>query len=92
MSSVSPEALSVENQTHPAEFKVIFTMPPPGLTNSTAVMNDCRHFPTLKSSSECPYPGYCAEIIGVLARRLGMMVKPVVLSEEELAQQVHQRC
>ncbi len=67
------------------ELKVLFIVPS-GASNTTAVMQEegCRRFPALLATDTCPYPGYCAEIVGHLAREARLRLRPVVVTEAQL--------
>ena len=66
------------------ELKVLFFHTPHRMFLTTNVMNDCRRFPALIPSAECPYPGYCPEIMQLLARRMGMRrVRPLVIADPD---------
>jgi len=38
------------------KIRILFARNPPD------AFDECRHFPTLKPSVECPFPGWCVEV------------------------------
>ncbi|KAH7726530.1 Protein W02A2.5 [Aphelenchoides avenae] len=49
-------------------------------TNPPDTFNLCREFPTLSPSVTCPFPGWTAEIVQMLADYLKWKIEPVMLS------------
>ncbi|KAH7698365.1 Protein W02A2.5, partial [Aphelenchoides avenae] len=65
-----------DNTTYIGKIRVVFANSPP------AVYDECVRFPVLTPSPKCPYPGYAAEIIGLVAKSLNMKVEPIVMTRK----------
>jgi len=55
--------------------RVLYTNFPPAVIDTGE-----NRFPALHHSTKRPYPGYCVEILQIIARNLRLHVKPVVAS------------
>ncbi|KAL3096094.1 hypothetical protein niasHS_005853 [Heterodera schachtii] len=53
------------------KLRVLFTRTPP------EAFDNCRKFPTLRPTLACPFPGWCAEVIGFLAEFMRLKIEPV---------------
>uniref|UniRef100_A0A914HUJ6 Solute-binding protein family 3/N-terminal domain-containing protein n=1 Tax=Globodera rostochiensis TaxID=31243 RepID=A0A914HUJ6_GLORO len=51
--------------------RVLFTRTPP------ETFDNCRKFPTLHPTLACPFPGWCAEVIGYLAEFMHLKIDPI---------------
>jgi len=68
-------------QTTYESLRVLFVAAVSESANYTAaVIDSCRRFPTFRSSLDCPFPGYCTEIMGLLAKSMNMRLEPVVMN------------
>uniref|UniRef100_A0A915DR92 Ionotropic glutamate receptor L-glutamate and glycine-binding domain-containing protein n=1 Tax=Ditylenchus dipsaci TaxID=166011 RepID=A0A915DR92_9BILA len=57
------------------QIRVVFGRNPPD------AFDTCREFPTLTPSIDCPFPGWMAEIVKMLADYLKLEIIPVVLDD-----------
>uniref|UniRef100_A0A915LPK8 Ionotropic receptor n=1 Tax=Meloidogyne javanica TaxID=6303 RepID=A0A915LPK8_MELJA len=58
------------------KIRILFARNPPD------AFDECRHFPTLKPSVECPFPGWCVEIISYLTEYLKLKIEPFILNNQ----------
>jgi len=79
----SPLTPNLPNDAEIKELKVLFFHTSKQVLLTTNVMNECRRFPTLQPTPECPYPGYCPEIVQLLARRMRVRLRPLVLTDPD---------
>uniref|UniRef100_A0A914C7U3 Uncharacterized protein n=1 Tax=Acrobeloides nanus TaxID=290746 RepID=A0A914C7U3_9BILA len=48
-------------------------------TNPPDIYNDCLKFPTIVPSFKCPYPGWTAEVLGMVAEYLKWEIQPIIV-------------
>ncbi|KAL7078307.1 hypothetical protein ACQ4LE_002698 [Meloidogyne hapla] len=64
----------IKNNKLKNKIKILFAKNPPD------AFDECHHFPTLNPSIECPFPGWCVEIINYLTDYLKLEIEPFVLN------------
>ncbi|KAI1707390.1 glutamate receptor U1 [Ditylenchus destructor] len=62
------------NSQRGGKIRVLFAKNPPD------AFTDCIHFPTMQPTMECPFPGWCVEILYHLAQYLHFTIEPVIMN------------
>uniref|UniRef100_A0A915DIR9 Uncharacterized protein n=1 Tax=Ditylenchus dipsaci TaxID=166011 RepID=A0A915DIR9_9BILA len=60
------------NSQRGGKIRVLFAKNPPD------AFDDCVHFPTTHPTLECPFPGWCVEVIYHIAQYLHYTIEPVI--------------
>ncbi|CAD5213978.1 unnamed protein product [Bursaphelenchus xylophilus] len=63
--------------TNITKLRVIFTSGMP------AMNRNCIGYPVLVPRTSCLFPGLHTEILGMIARRIGLEIEPVIILQEQ---------